>query len=151
MKSDRHAGLTGSLQISIFLSFGRGNVGGGIRQAVLVKPSHPFKRGQFQRFLGLPRCFAVNGFGLVPAVDGRVDTCLESETQSGSGRPGLQCRLTLTMGRVCGHIASVLLLRPHRTFRTSGENWCDLLMAQSSQRFVPPQIRGDSAHFYDYP
>ena len=36
----------------------------------MVKPEHPFERGQLQGFLGLSRCSAMNQFSLVETVDG---------------------------------------------------------------------------------
>lgn len=59
-KSDRSIGLTGELPIVVFLSIGVGNVTDGIQQSVMVKPLHPFKRGQLNRFQH-QRCLPAQG------------------------------------------------------------------------------------------
>ena len=52
VKSNRYDGLTGQLPMVIFFSFGRGNISDGLKQSVVVKLGHPFKRSKFKGFFG---------------------------------------------------------------------------------------------------
>ena len=69
-KSGCHrGGLTGEVPVIVCLSLCRRDVADGLEQAVVVEPGYPFQGGQLHRFLGLPRCPAMNQFSLVQAVD----------------------------------------------------------------------------------
>ena len=49
--------------------FGRWDVADRLKQASVIKPIHPFKRGEFNRLHVAPWCATVNNFCLVKAVD----------------------------------------------------------------------------------
>ena len=69
-KSDRHrGGLTGEMPVVVCLSLGGRDVADRLQQSMMVEPRYPFERGEFQRFLGLPGCPAMDQFGLVEPVD----------------------------------------------------------------------------------
>jgi hypothetical protein len=49
---------------------GRRDVAQRLHQSVVVEPSYPFQRGQFDRLLGPPRPASMDHLGLVEPVDG---------------------------------------------------------------------------------
>ena len=75
-KSGRHRGdLTGEMPVVVCLSFCGRYVADGFEQAVVVEPSDPFQRGQFDGLFGFPWRSTMNELCLVQAVD-RLGQCV---------------------------------------------------------------------------
>lgn len=49
-----HGVLTGEVPVVACLSFGRGNVGGGLQQPAMLEPGQPLEGGQYRCVLGVP-------------------------------------------------------------------------------------------------
>ena len=64
----RCGGLTGELLEAVCLSFCWRYVPDRLKQAIVVKPVHPFQRGQLHGLLGRPWGTAMNQLGLVEPV-----------------------------------------------------------------------------------
>jgi hypothetical protein len=62
--------LTTQLLVIVCLSFRGQYIAEWFEQAVVVKPGHPFQRGQFHGFTRLPRSAAVDQLSLVEPVNG---------------------------------------------------------------------------------
>nr|GFB76894.1 hypothetical protein [Tanacetum cinerariifolium] len=63
-------GLTAQLCVIVCLSFRRRYIAERFQQAVVIKPGHPFQRGQFDGLTRFPRSPTVDQLSLVEPVDG---------------------------------------------------------------------------------
>jgi len=62
--------LTAQLLLIVCLSFGLRYIAQWRQQAMVVKPGHPFQRGQFDGLTRLPGSAAMDQLSFVEAVDG---------------------------------------------------------------------------------